>query len=422
MNHLKTDELFSAEEKSGERKVNIIRLIAISAFFADEIINYYFLGAVEPRIHARTIWTLLAWELFAVAAWHRVNLGNHYARWMKYASTGVDTLFLTFIIIALEANSGPLISLYYLLIAQSALRYSRNAIFTVTGLSVAGYAAVWWFSFGNTLIQPVSAYVAGIHLLAMAVMGLTVGDVVRKMRGLVQKFADTLVRRELAENALLRYVSHQVARQILDSPESGAIMQAGRRRHVAILFSDIRGFTPMSEAMQPEALLKLLNSYFGRMVDIVFKHNGTLDKFVGDALIVVFNDPFDQPDAEKRAVTCATEMQEEIARFNAAQTAAGGQSLGVGIGVHCGTVIAGNVGSDSRMDYTVIGDTVNFTSRLQGKAPAGAVYVSAAVKDSTQADFTYRSLGKMEFKGCSEPAEIHEVVSPAPTEKTPCPR
>jgi len=243
----------------------------------------------------------------------------------------------------------------------------------------------------------------------MIVMGVIVGYVVRKMRGLVLKFADNLVRRELAENALLRYVSPQVARQILDSPDSGAIMQAGRRTHVAILISDIRGFTPMSEAMEPEKLLKLLNCYFRRMVDIVFKHNGTLDKFVGDALIVVFNDLFNQPDAERCAVTCAAEMQKEITRFNEEQETAGEKTLGVGIGVHCGPVIAGNVGSESRMDYTIIGDTVNFTSRLQGKAPAGAVYVSSAVQKKTRADFAYRSLGSMEFKGYSEPAEIHEL-------------
>ncbi|OIO01605.1 MAG: hypothetical protein COX65_04975 [Elusimicrobia bacterium CG_4_10_14_0_2_um_filter_56_8] len=405
----KIDELFAKEEKAGEQKVNIIRLSAIAAFFADEMFNYYFLGAVEPGIHLRTVWTLVVWEAFAFGAWRHVNLKGAYARWMKYASTGVDVLFLTFIIIALEANSGPLISLYYLLIAQSALRYSRRAIFAVTGLSAAGYAAVWWFSFGNSRIHPVSTYAAVIHVLAMLVMGVIVGYVVRKMRGLVLKFADSLVKRELAENALLRYVSHQVARQILDSPDGGAIMREGRRTHVAILFSDIRGFTPMSESMDPEALLKLLNAYFRRMVDIVFKHNGTLDKFVGDALIVVFNDPFDQPDAEKRAVTCAAEMQKEIALFNKEQEAAGGKTLGVGIGVHCGQVIAGNVGSESRMDYTVMGDTVNFTARLQGKAPAGAVYVSSAVKEKTQADFSYRSLGQMEFKGYSLPAEIHEL-------------
>ena len=176
---------------------------------------------------------------------------------------------------------------------------------------------------------------------------------VKKMRGLVLKFAENLARRELAENALRRYVSHQVARRILDSPDGGAAMGEGRRTHVAVLISDIRGFTPMSESMEPEALLELLNGYFSRMVDIVFRHDGTLDKFVGDALIVVFNDPYQQPDAEKRAVTCAVEMQKEVENFNREQAAAGKKTLGVGIGVHCGIVVAGNVGSESRMDYTV---------------------------------------------------------------------
>jgi adenylate cyclase len=167
----------------------------------------------------------------------------------------------------------------------------------------------------------------------------------------------------------------------------------------------------MSEELTPEELVRLLNAYFSRMVDVVFRHNGTLDKFVGDALIVVFNDPFEQPDAEKRAVACAAEMQAEIAAFNLAQAAAGKRTLGVGIGVHCGPVIAGNVGSQSWMDYTVMGETVNFTSRLQGKAPAGAVYVSAQARERTERDFSYKSLGAMEFKGCSAPAEVYQLTA-----------
>ncbi|MBU2575091.1 MAG: adenylate/guanylate cyclase domain-containing protein [Elusimicrobia bacterium] len=407
----KIDRLFLREEKTGEQKVNIIRLAALAVFFADELFNYYVLGVVESRLHFRGVWIIACWALFAAAAWYCINRRGSYARWMKYVSSGADAAFLTCVIIALEGNSGPLLSLYYILIVNSALRYSRRAILAAAGFSAAGYAAVWYFSFGNPNISPVSLYVAVIHMIAMVVAGAFVGYVVKKMRGLVHEFAENLVRRELAENALLRYVSRQIARQILDSPDIGESMRAGRRTHVAILISDIRGFTPMSESMAPEALLELLNGYFRRMVDIVFKYDGTLDKFVGDALIVVFNDPFDQPDAEKRAVMCAAEMQREVARFNLEQEASGKKTLGVGIGVHCGAVIAGNVGSESRMDYTVMGDTVNFTSRLQGKAPAGAVHVSAAVRAKTSPDFAYRSLGLREFKGCSDPAEIFELVN-----------
>lgn len=407
----KLNDFFAAEESSGERKINLIRLVAIAVFFLNELFNFHVLGVLDQRLHLRAVRLLLSWEVYAAAAWYLVNRRGVYARWMKYVSAGADALFLTLILILVEGNNGPLVPMYYVLIIESSLRYSRRAIFASAGFSAAGYAAVWYFSFGNPRLVPISTYVAVLQILIMALVGAFAGYVVRKMRGLVLKFAHNLVRRELAESALSRYVSHQVARKILDSPDGGAIMSEGRRTHAAILISDIRGFTPMSEAMEPEELVRLLNLYFSRMVDVVFRHDGTLDKFVGDAVIVVFNDPFEQPDAEKRALACAAEMQAEIAAFNREQEAGGKRTLGVGIGVHCGPVVAGNIGSASRMDYTVMGDTVNFTSRLQGKAPAGAVYVSAAVRDRTSADFSYKDLGRMEFKGCAGPAAVYELLT-----------
>jgi class 3 adenylate cyclase len=405
----KLDVFFSEEEKAGERKINLIRLVFLTVFFFNELFNFYALGVMEYRLHLRAVWTLLSWELYAVAAWYLVNHKGLYARPVKYVSAGVDVFFLTLGIVLVEGNNGPLVPLYYILIVEAALRYSQRAILASAGLAAAGYAVVWYYSFGNPRLMPISAYVAVIYVLIMVMTGVFAGNVVKKMRGLVLKFAHNLVRRELAESALSRYVSHQVARKILDSPEGGAIMAEGRRTHAAILISDIRGFTPMSESMAPEELVRLLNRYFSRMVDVVFRHDGTLDKFVGDSLVVVFNDPFEQPDAEKKALACAVEMQTEITAFNREQTAAGKRTLGVGIGVHCGPVVAGNIGSESRMDYTVMGDTVNFTSRLQGKTPAGAIYVSAAVQGKVPADFNYKSLGRMEFKGCSEPAEVYEL-------------
>ncbi|OGR42679.1 MAG: hypothetical protein A2X35_01640 [Elusimicrobia bacterium GWA2_61_42] len=400
---------FSEEERSGERKINRIRLAFLAVFFLNELFNYHALGVVEYRLHVRSLWTMLAWGLYGAAAWYAVNRAGFYERWLKYVSAAADALFLTLVIVLVEGNNGPLVPLYFVLIAGCSLRYSGKALFASAGLSALGYAAVWRTSFGNPNLAPISHYAAVIYMLILALAGVLAGYAVRKMRGLVLKFAESMVRRELAETALSRYVSHQVARKILDSPEGGTAMGEGRRTKAAILISDIRGFTPMSEAMDAGALVKLLNLYFGRMVDVVFRHDGTLDKFVGDALIVVFNDPFEQPDAEKRAVACAAEMQREIAAFNALQAAAGARTLGVGIGVHSGPVVAGNVGSQSRMDYTVMGDTVNFASRLQGKAPAGAVFVSAAVREATANDFAYKGLGRMEFKGCSEPAEVFEL-------------
>jgi len=404
----KLDVFFSAEESSGERKINRVRLAFLAVFSLNELFNYHALGVVGYTQHLRAMITMLVWGGYAAAAWYLVNRAGLYTRPVKYVSAAVDALFLTLAIVLVEGNNGPLVSLYFVLIAGSAVRYSFRATLASAAFSALGYAAVWRYSFGNPRLVPISAYAAVINMLVLALAGVLAGYAVRKMRALVLKFAENLLRRELAETALSRYVSHQVARKILNSPDGGAGMGEGRRTKAAILISDIRGFTPMSEAMDPAALVKLLNAYFGRMVDVVFRHDGTLDKFVGDALIVVFNDPLEQPDAERRAVACAAEMQREIAAFNAEQAAAGGKTLGVGIGVHCGAVVAGNVGSQSRMDYTVMGDTVNFTSRLQGKAPAGAVYVSASVRAATAGDYAYKDLGRMEFKGCSEPAEVFE--------------
>ncbi len=406
----KLDAFFLTEEQIGERKINALRLLFLLVFFANEFSNYYLLEVVAGWLHERAVWTMLAWIAYAAGAWYLVNRRRFYSRPVKYVSAAADALFLTLTIVLVEGNNGPLAPAFYILIVGCALRYSYRAIMAAAAFSALGYAAVWYTSFGNPRLTPIPTYSAIIHLLIMGALGAIAAYAVKKMRGLVLKFAENLLRREQAEGALSRYVSHQVARKILEAPEGAAAMGEGRRTHAAVLISDIRGFTPLSEGMDPAELVKLLNAYFTRMVDVVFRHDGTLDKFVGDALIVVFNDPFEQPDAERRAVACAAEMQREIAAFNRSQGAAGGRTLGVGIGVHCGPVVAGNIGSATRMDYTVMGDTVNFASRLQGKAPAGTVYVSGAVKDKTAGGFAYKSAGKMEFKGYREPAEVFELL------------
>lgn len=401
----KLNAFFLTEEQLGERKLNSLRLLFLGVFFVNEFLNYYLWKVVGEAQHLRAVWTMIAWLAYGAGAWWLVNRRRYYARPVKYVSAAADALFLTLAIILVEGNNGPVVPAYYILIIVCALRYSYRAILWASVFSALGYAAVWSTSFGNPRLSPIPTYSAIIHLLIMLMAGALSSYAVRKMRDLVLKFAENLLRREQAEGALSRYVSHQVARKIMESPDGGAVMGEGRRTHAAVLISDIRGFTPLSDGMDPAELVKLLNSYFTRMVDVVFRHDGTLDKFVGDALIVVFNDPIEQPDPERRAVACAADMQRALAKFNEEQAAAGRRTLGVGIGVHCGPVVAGNVGSEFRMDYTVIGDTVNYASRLQGKAPAGAVYVSAAVKAKTEKDFSYESAGKFEFKGYKEAAE-----------------
>ena len=148
--------------------------------------------------------------------------------------------------------------------------------------------------------------------------------------------------------------------EILKNP---ALLQlGGQRQPVTVLFADIKGFTAMSETMAPEEVVEVLNIYFTEMVDLVFKHQGTLDKYVGDALMAVFGVPVPLPHAATRAVECAAAMQRRLAQMQA-------QGLtpirGIRIGINTGEAIVGNIGSDKRMDFTVIGDAVNVAARLQ---------------------------------------------------------
>ncbi len=136
----------------------------------------------------------------------------------------------------------------------------------------------------------------------------------------------------------------------------------GRRQEVTVLFADIRNFTSMSEALAPEAVVEVLNTYFTEMVDLVFQYQGTLDKFVGDALMAVFGVPLPLPQAADRAVECALAMQRHLRQMQAAGLT---PIQGMRIGINTGEAIVGNIGSDKRMDFTVVGDVVNVAARLQ---------------------------------------------------------
>src|SRR5207302_1701624 len=139
----------------------------------------------------------------------------------------------------------------------------------------------------------------------------------------------------------------------------------GRRREMSVLFSDIRGFTTVTENGEAEDIVAQLNEYFSTMVDVVFRHGGTVDKFVGDMVMALFGAPLDDANHAEHAVDAALEMIDELLKLNEKWTAEGRPSLDIGIGINTGPMIAGNIGSEAIMSYTVIGDAVNLGSRLE---------------------------------------------------------
>jgi class 3 adenylate cyclase len=177
-------------------------------------------------------------------------------------------------------------------------------------------------------------------------------------------------------------------------------------REVTVLFADIRGFTTYAQDLPPDEVVRQLNALLEIMVSCTFDNEGTLDKFIGDAILVLFNAPLDQADHTKRAVRTAVTIQQRLA---------GHQSgLRVGIGVHRGEAVVGNIGTPQRMEYTAIGSTVNIASRLCDFAKPGDVVISEQVLrhlDDLADQFATESLGSIQVKGIAQPLEVARVIS-----------
>jgi adenylate cyclase len=219
-----------------------------------------------------------------------------------------------------------------------------------------------------------------------------------------------------------QYVSKDVCAQLVANPELARL--GGQRREMTVLFSDIRGFTTVTERGQPEEIVGMLNEYFTRMVDIVFKNNGTVDKFVGDMVMALFGAPLDDSAHPDHAVEAAIQMIEALGQLNRRWGAQGRfAQLDIGIGINTGPMIAGNIGSDQIMSYTVIGDAVNLGSRLESlnKQYGTRIIISEATRERLKNRYHVRPLGDVVVKGKTEPVAIFEVLGrgdgtmPSPT-------
>ena len=218
-----------------------------------------------------------------------------------------------------------------------------------------------------------------------------------------------IVAEEKKRERLGRFLSPQVASRILAASDHGAELGAPEVREVTILFADISGFTSMSETMSPSSVALLLNDYLSRMTDVIFKYEGTLDKYIGDAIMAVFGAPLDMPDHAARAIKAALEMQERLAEWNADRKE--GPAFRIRIGINSGNAMAGEIGSINKKEYTVLGDTVNTASRLESSvAKPGSVVIGANTHAMAEGLFECRSLGSFTLKGKSLEVPCFEVT------------
>lgn len=217
--------------------------------------------------------------------------------------------------------------------------------------------------------------------------------------------------RKKITSTLSKYLSPDVAKQLAESGVDPTA-EVGHKQELSILFSDIRGFTTMSERLPAEAVVTTLNEYLGHMTDLVFQEKGTLDKFIGDAVMAFWGAPIASQMHAKEAVTCALRMSQKLEELNHSWSKKGQANLAIGIGINTGQVIVGNIGSERRLDYTVIGDNVNMASRIEGLTKLYGV--NCLIGERTYAlikeDFLCRPIDKVVAKGKKEPVWLYEPL------------
>ena len=283
-------------------------------------------------------------------------------------------------------------------------------IFTIGGMI---FGIVGSFLVASFLIKPIKLLVDGVNEIGKGNFDIrirvTSRDEIGDLTKAVNEMAKSLKEKEQIKDAFRRYVSHQVAEEILKDPDAYFHSLKGEKRKVAILFGDIRGFTPLSEKLPPEEVVAILNKYLSEMTTMVFKHEGTVDKFIGDCIMAIFGAPLWHGDDVRKAVTAALDIQLSLYEENIERIENNLEPIKVGIGINFGEAVVGNIGSYERLEYTVIGDSVNLASRIQGFAKGGEVVVTDNVYREVQHNFIFQSKEFVKVKGKSKPIQIYLV-------------
>ena len=292
---------------------------------------------------------------------------------------------------------------------------------TVYALTVAALAAVFFLLISEMGILPATVtamifavadvaaakllYVAGIEApLVYPILSVTLIYAAKLILGYL---LETLKRRRVI-GAFKKYVAPEVVDELAKKGDF-SIKLGGEKRHIAVLFVDIRGFTPMSEGLSPEEVVEILNEYLSLTTKAIFKNKGTLDKFIGDATMAIFNAPFDLDDYVFRAVMTAMDIAKGSDELEKRLMERFGRSISFGIGVNCGEAVVGNIGCEHRMDFTAIGDTVNTAARLESNAARGQILISREVYERVKDRIEAEEIGVIPLKGKREEVFVYQL-------------
>jgi adenylate cyclase len=296
-------------------------------------------------------------------------------------------------------------------ILEPAKEVQKQAIY-IAGTVIA-VALFFSFLFSMSLTSPIEKLAAMIEVVSKGNFDVKArthvhsNDEVGDLATAFDHMTDGLKERDKVKSLFSKFHGSSIAEDLIKND----IGVGGRNKEVTVFFSDIRGFTAFSEKRTPEEVVDMLNEYFTIMVGIINKHGGVVDKFIGDAIMAVWGAPKADTNDTLNALTACLEMRKALVILNTARESRGHEPILIGMGLHCGRAISGTIGSQERMEYTVIGDTVNLTSRIEAstKAFGADLLVSQAVSEKIKDHFLFELSGTAEVKGQSEPLQLFRV-------------
>jgi class 3 adenylate cyclase len=289
------------------------------------------------------------------------------------------------------------------------LRETREQLAWVA-LGVTALGVVAGLGFVALLVGPLRRLRSGVERLAAGDLAVRVPptsrDEVGELTAAFNEMGESLQQKARIQQAFGRYASDYVLQTLLENPEGSELQ--GVQRDVTVLFADIRGFTRLSEGLEPSDVVALLNDVFQLVSDCILKRGGTIDKFIGDSVMAYFGAPVPSGDHPVAAVNAAVDIARAVDLRNA-RLAQGEHPVGVGMGIHTGPVVVGNIGSDRRTDFTAIGDSVNVAARLEKLARPGEILVSEAVQRRVRGSHRLRFEGERQLSGRQEPVHVYSV-------------
>jgi adenylate cyclase len=395
------DRAFGRERRLNGRRIAIVRLVGTVAWACSAILLGW--RPQQPAILAYLGLATLTW--LTIRRWPRLLEGSFWALALLDlpALLGAQWFALTS-----GAESVPYIiamdnGLCALVILGSAFAFRPSFTWVLAGLCLGGQITMMILANELTLGRVIGA------VLVYGVSAAIVSAVIQQSGRLVRTASAELA----ARSRMQRYFSPAVADRIL---EGGRDSVPSEHRVITVLVADIRGFTALASTAEADAVVAWLDAYFGAMVEVIFRNGGTLDKFLGDGILAWFGAPGDQPDHATRAVRCALEMLHALDEVNTIRARQGLPALRVGIGLHTGRALVGDIGLAARREYTAIGDTVNVASRIEGltKDMSVSVLVSGATRALAGDAFAWKQLPPQRVRGKAEPIEVWSVGAAEP--------